>query len=303
MANLDVLAILSYGITGFGFLLAALTYYLLHKEQSTEKPRKQVLQAINRYMIFSLALVVFGIAGKLVETKRPDPEMLTILRSPVAESMRSELDAIAEGGLYRKNFKWSLSISELVLEQCPRLKFKLSVDFWLWNLSNKALPYSLKPEFEVAKEFEKFKLLGKLLVQSSGETDDRRDFWFSRQKGTVVFSCDGVGLSLKPGESKFIHWETADDIEVDYPFHDYLTSVEPTDTVEISVDVGKTGIIPVVYILRTNQKNLPSGPITITPNAAGHSDYTVPGPFLPYQGFEIILDVPKHEEITTEPFR
>ena len=63
MENLFVA--LKYGAIGLGAILAVLAYCLLGKEQEVTRPRRQVFIAIYGFMIFSLALVVGGLATEL----------------------------------------------------------------------------------------------------------------------------------------------------------------------------------------------------------------------------------------------
>lgn len=64
MGNFDIPSILSYGVSGLGFLLAFLTFRLLLNEQKRKAPRKNILHACFIFMIFSLILVGFGFASE-----------------------------------------------------------------------------------------------------------------------------------------------------------------------------------------------------------------------------------------------
>lgn len=65
--TLNAFEILSYGVIGLGFLLAVLAYILLLKEQKLAEPRQSMLNAINRFMLFSVVLCSIGIVSELLK--------------------------------------------------------------------------------------------------------------------------------------------------------------------------------------------------------------------------------------------
>lgn len=66
--TLNAFEILSYGVIGLGFLLAVLAYMLLLKEQKLKDPRASMLNAINRFMLFSVFLCSIGIVSEIVKS-------------------------------------------------------------------------------------------------------------------------------------------------------------------------------------------------------------------------------------------
>ena len=81
---MNVLEILKLGFIGLAFLLAFLAYKLLATEQRREISRPAHLEAISKFMTFSLALGVLSIMSpfipKLLENK-PDPFVEAMLIS------------------------------------------------------------------------------------------------------------------------------------------------------------------------------------------------------------------------------
>jgi len=82
--EVDVLEILKIGFSGFAFLLAFLAYRLLFTEQKREVPRENQLNAISRFMGFSIILgimtAVIPFIPKLLEEK-PNLFMEAMLQS------------------------------------------------------------------------------------------------------------------------------------------------------------------------------------------------------------------------------
>ena len=66
--TIDPTAILSYGVIGLGFLLALLAYLLLLREQRAKQPRPSILVAINRFMIFAVALAGLGLTSEVARS-------------------------------------------------------------------------------------------------------------------------------------------------------------------------------------------------------------------------------------------
>jgi hypothetical protein len=61
MENLNIIKILSYGISGLAFLLIFMTYSLILKEQRRERPRREIMRMIRSFMI--LELLCIGVVG------------------------------------------------------------------------------------------------------------------------------------------------------------------------------------------------------------------------------------------------
>src|SRR5690349_21262172 len=80
--NLDFVGILSIGISGFGFLLILMAFFLIYKEQNREgEPRKGILSTIRFFMIVNIAnVIIIGIIGLPViqrnKNLREDNEIL-----------------------------------------------------------------------------------------------------------------------------------------------------------------------------------------------------------------------------------
>ena len=66
---MNIEAILSYGFIGLAFLLAALAFNLLVKEQKMESPRGSMIASIFAFMVFSLLLAGGGIFLEHEENK------------------------------------------------------------------------------------------------------------------------------------------------------------------------------------------------------------------------------------------
>ena len=66
LSNLDVVAILQLGVTGLGFLLALLAFWLLLNEQRVKEPRVVYLQSVKLFMIFSILLCLIGLAPQVL---------------------------------------------------------------------------------------------------------------------------------------------------------------------------------------------------------------------------------------------
>jgi hypothetical protein len=58
LANLDVLKILGYGLSGLGFLLMYLAYRLLNKLSDKENPSKLIISSINRFIVICLLMTI-----------------------------------------------------------------------------------------------------------------------------------------------------------------------------------------------------------------------------------------------------
>jgi hypothetical protein len=58
LANLDVLKILGYGLSGLGFLLMYLAYRLLDKLSDKEKPSQSIISSINRFIVICLLMTI-----------------------------------------------------------------------------------------------------------------------------------------------------------------------------------------------------------------------------------------------------
>jgi hypothetical protein len=64
--NIDVLEILKLGAIGLGFLLAAMAFILIRREQKRQKPNEGVMRITRIFMTFSLLIMILGIASQLV---------------------------------------------------------------------------------------------------------------------------------------------------------------------------------------------------------------------------------------------
>lgn len=87
-ALIDPYKILGYGVSGLGFLLALLAYFLLRHEQRTSEPRPPILRAVNRFMVFAAALAVLGISSEVIHTRygpAPVSAATSVLPVPCSE--------------------------------------------------------------------------------------------------------------------------------------------------------------------------------------------------------------------------
>ncbi len=77
LADLNVVSILQLGVTGLGFLLALLAYWLLSKEQGQDKPRPSILQSVRVFMAFSFGLCLIGLVPQVLAavSARDEPAM------------------------------------------------------------------------------------------------------------------------------------------------------------------------------------------------------------------------------------
>jgi hypothetical protein len=89
MTNIDVPQILSYGVIGFGFLLAVLAYQLLTREQKKTAPAHSILIAIYVFMAFSIALCLIGLVADQHKSIRDD-QPAAVAESYVALSSNDE---------------------------------------------------------------------------------------------------------------------------------------------------------------------------------------------------------------------
>jgi len=63
--NLDFVGILSIGISGFGFLLILMAFFLIYKEQNRpDEPRKGILSTIRFFMVINIVnIIIVGVIG------------------------------------------------------------------------------------------------------------------------------------------------------------------------------------------------------------------------------------------------
>ena len=86
LADLNVVSILQMGVTGLGFLLALLAYWLLSKEQRQDKPRSSILQSVRVFMAFSFSLCLIGLVPQvLAAVSAPDQQATPALRAQIEE--------------------------------------------------------------------------------------------------------------------------------------------------------------------------------------------------------------------------
>ncbi len=86
LADLNVVSILQLGVTGLGFLLALLAYWLLSKEQRQNEPRPSSLQSVRLFMWFSVSLCVIGLVPQvLAAVSAPDEQATPALRAQIEE--------------------------------------------------------------------------------------------------------------------------------------------------------------------------------------------------------------------------
>ncbi len=86
LADLNVVSILQMGVTGLGFLLALLAYWLLSKEQRQDKPRPSILQSVRVFMAFSFSLCLIGLVPQvLAAVSAPDEKATATLRAQIEE--------------------------------------------------------------------------------------------------------------------------------------------------------------------------------------------------------------------------
>jgi hypothetical protein len=120
MENLNPYEILSYGVIGLGFLLAFFAYRLLSSEQKKETPRKQMLKAIQVFMVFSIILCIIGFGAEILKpnySKVADSEAEPDAGSekPIASSEDKSGKVSVEGELgfdYRMVFTSALKKNE-----------------------------------------------------------------------------------------------------------------------------------------------------------------------------------------------
>lgn len=81
--EINIPEILKVGFSGLAFLLALFSYHLLLTEQKRVEPREGQLNAISRFMVFSIILglitVLIPFLPKVLENK-PDPYMEAMLQ-------------------------------------------------------------------------------------------------------------------------------------------------------------------------------------------------------------------------------
>lgn len=283
MAKLDFFALLSYGSIGLGCILAVLTYFLLRREQANPKPRKPLLNSIFGFMVFSLLLCVLGIVAQFIEKRmngngqsepRPFPP------GHPGNVIIPELKAIEQAAIYRRNLRWQFTFSDMVPDT-TRARLKLSAEYEILNASDRTLYYALEASFEVPTTFSAKQIRGELLVKSAqGVTELQNAFFFIRSKD--IFSYRDK-VNIPSGQSKTLHWQTLEEFEVETPYHDYLFSVNPTDTMEIMVRSGNTNLKPEITLQRGNQTG------SLEKVAPGVYSFKAPGPFLPFQGVGVHL--------------
>src|SRR6516162_7649472 len=87
--GLDPSAILNYGISGLGFLLAFLSFRLLSKEQSKRTPNSTIIRAIYVFQVFSVILIL---AGSFVEWYRAAHSVDTQLETTKAQLAGLKID-------------------------------------------------------------------------------------------------------------------------------------------------------------------------------------------------------------------
>ncbi len=113
MKNIDVVAILQYGVIGLGFLLALLSYHLLRKEQAHEPPRRPIINAIYAFMSFSVILCLVGLLSErlseILGTKSAIPHIQIVsgLQKQI-EDGRLEIE-----NLTKKNADLNMQIRQL----------------------------------------------------------------------------------------------------------------------------------------------------------------------------------------------
>jgi hypothetical protein len=73
LANLDVVKILGYGLSGLGFLLMYLAYRLLDKLSNQANPSQLIISAINRYVVICLTMtIVVGVFTYITKDYKSD---------------------------------------------------------------------------------------------------------------------------------------------------------------------------------------------------------------------------------------
>jgi hypothetical protein len=68
---IDAKQVLSYGVMGLGFLLAAMAFLLLVHQKLSSADSKSKERALYGFMLFSIALVGFGLASQWLRSKAP----------------------------------------------------------------------------------------------------------------------------------------------------------------------------------------------------------------------------------------
>lgn len=83
-APIEPYKILGYGVSGLGFLLALLAYFLLRHEQRAAEPRPSILRAVNTFMVFAAALTVLGLTSEIIHARYgPAPVSAATSISPI----------------------------------------------------------------------------------------------------------------------------------------------------------------------------------------------------------------------------
>lgn len=100
---MKVIELLQVGLSGFAFLLAFLSFKLLHKEQGIANPREQILKAINRYILLSIALAIivggFRLAELVFTSHYSDPISDILKKKKVVKQLESTSNKATDGYL------------------------------------------------------------------------------------------------------------------------------------------------------------------------------------------------------------
>ena len=193
------------------------------------------------------------------------------------------MKAIEQAAFYRRNLRWQFAFSDMV-PGTTRARLKLSAESEILNASDRTLDYPLELGFVVPTAFAAKQVRGELVVKSfQGVTEEQSPFVFVRSKND--FSYLGK-VKVPSGQSKILHWQTLDEIEVETPYTDYLFCVSPTETIEMTVLSGNTKLEPEITLQRSNKAG--SGRAI----APGVYVFKAPGPFLPFQGMAFVISSP-----------
>ncbi|WP_136799472.1 MULTISPECIES: hypothetical protein [Desulfosediminicola] len=209
--NMDVLKILQIGVIGLGFLLAALAYHLLTKEQKHETPRPDILKSIYFFMSFSVVLCVIGIISQTIGVD------IGRQSSPSAfSSFNSKRDSI----LYNY-FVYSVDAQNHQL--CNTSRFLYSekpIDTENMSIEGKIIGELIidkkSDDFEYLAFGNKNKYFLKILHDDGvafleSEAGDYIGYWIGEANAPginavicpIVFSPDAKGLSVEEAKSKW----------------------------------------------------------------------------------------------------
>ncbi|MBL7811365.1 MAG: hypothetical protein JNL57_03995 [Bacteroidetes bacterium] len=102
LANVDIIKILGYGLSGFAFLLVFLAFMLLRKEQDKPEPRKMIVQTIWMFMglCLTLSLVVGLLSIPIINSNNEKEKAIAKLTSNLsvnrkADSIDASLDKLS----------------------------------------------------------------------------------------------------------------------------------------------------------------------------------------------------------------